>query len=134
MDRATLLLRTDLWDGVTCDEFLIESPTEAEVRQAIDALDAQTRTALTLDREEASLTVGGGHGHYVVFVTVGDDQEFWNLISEPAESDVIMINIGGQEGDYPARHVVDKEHATCAAICFLKSGRRDATQTWELQA
>jgi hypothetical protein len=44
-----------------------------------------------------------------------------------------MINIGGQEGDYPSRHVVDREKAVRAALCFLESSRRDPTLAWELQ-
>ena len=133
MDRAELLLRTDLWHDITCDEFCVESPTEADVMQSIDALDAETKTALTLEREGASISVGGGRGRYVVFVTVGDDQKFWNLLSDYADTGAVMINIGGQEGDYPARHVVDKEQAMRAALCFLESGRRDPALTWELQ-
>ena len=133
MDQAELLLRTDLWHGIACDEVCVGSPTQADVIQSIEALDAETKTALTLDREETSISVGGGRGRYVVFMTVGDDEQFWNLLSESAETGVIMINIGGQEGDYPVRQVVDKEQATRAAICFLESGRRDPALTWELQ-
>jgi hypothetical protein len=133
VDQAELLLRIDHWHGVTCDEICIESPQDADVTRSIEALDAASRTALTLDRAEASISVGGGQGRYVVFVTVGDDEEFWNLLSEADATGVVMINIGGQEGDFPARQVVDQEKATRAALCFLESGRRDPTLTWELQ-
>lgn len=133
MDQAELLLRTDHWHGVTCDEICIESPQEPDVTRSIEALDAASRTTLTLDRAEASITVGGGRGRYVVFVTVGDDEEFWNLLSEVDATGIVVINIGGQEGDFPARQVVDHEKATRAALCFLESGRRDPTLTWELQ-
>jgi hypothetical protein len=131
--QAELLLRTDHWHGVTCDEICIESPQDADVTRSIEALNATSRTTLTLDRAEASISVGGGQGRYVVFVTVGDDEEFWNLLSEADATGVIMINIGGQEGDFPARQVVDHEKATRAALCFLESGRRDPTLPWELQ-
>ena len=132
-DQALLLLRTDHWHGVTCDEICIESPQDADVTRSIEALDAASRTTLTLERAEASMTVGGGQGQYVVFVTVGDDQEFWNLLSKADETGVVMINIGGQEGEFPARHVVDHEMAARAAVCFLESSLRDPTLTWELQ-
>jgi hypothetical protein len=133
VDQSELLLLTDQWHGVTCDEICIESPQDADVTRSIEALDAASRTTLTLERAEASMTVGGGQGRYVVFVRVGDDEEFWNLLSEADATGVVMINIGGQEGDFPARQVVDHEKATRAALCFLESGRRDATLTWELQ-
>lgn len=133
MDQAELLLRTDLWHGVMCDEFCIESPTETDVMQSIEALDAETKTMLTLVRKDASISVGGGRGRYVVFVAVGDDEQFWNLLADSAKTGAVLINIGGQEGDYPARQVVDEEQATRAALCFLESGRRDPALTWELQ-
>ena len=67
----------------------------------------------------------------------GDDAQFWNVRYESAETDVIMIDIGGQEGGYRARQVVDEEQASCRrgtsrARCFLESGRWDAALTWEL--
>ena len=127
------MLRTDHWRGVSCDEICIESPQDADVTRAIEALDAISRTTLTLERAEASMTVGGGQGRYVVFVTVGDDEEFWNLLSDADAAGVVMINIGGQEGDFPASHVVNREKAVRAALCFLESSRRDPTLAWELQ-
>ena len=133
VDQADLLLRTDHWHGVSCDEICIESPQDADVTRSIEALDATSRTTLTLERAEASMTVGGGQGRYVVFVTVGGNEEFWNLLSEADATGAVMINIGGQEGDFPARHVVDHEKAARAALFFLESGRRDPTLTWELQ-
>ena len=116
-----------------CDELRIESPTGADVERAIEALDAETRTGLTLDGHESSISVGGGRGSYVVFVTLGDEEEFWNLLSDPGKTGVTLINIGGQEGDYPNRRVVGKEQATLAALFFLANGRRDPALTWECQ-
>lgn len=133
LDQVEVRLMTDSWHGVMCDEICVESPTAAAVTQAIEALDAVTRTALTLHRGSASISVGGGRGLYVIFVALGDEEQFWNLLSESAETGVIMINIGGQEGDHPARQVVDREKAVRAALCFLESGRRDPALTWELQ-
>jgi hypothetical protein len=133
MDQAELLLRTDHWHGSTCDEICIESPQDADVTRAIDALDSTSRTTVTLERANASMTVGGGQGQYVVFVAVGEDEEFWNLLSEADATGIVMINIGGQDGDFPARHVVDHKKAARAALCFLESGRRDPTLTWALQ-
>jgi hypothetical protein len=41
--------------------------------------------------------------------------------------------VGGQDGDYPARQVVDKNVTVKAAESFFFKGERDPSLHWELQ-
>ena len=120
----------DHWEGIEATEWEIEAPDAADVERAVGRLDAVVYTLVILVAgAEHHLTVGGGAGTYVVAVTF-DNQVFFTLLrSEPAEG-IVMVNAGGQEGDYPAEQVVGATQALQAARYFLLTGGRDDTQQW----
>lgn len=125
----------DRWRGVHCDEHETRSPSIADVYLAIEALDAQTRTIVSLRGQKGSyLSIGGGRGSYVVYVSTSEGQ-FWNLLSTRIDDkELIRLNAGGQEGDFSARQVVDKDRALKAAGTFFRSGGLDADLLWEQQS
>jgi hypothetical protein len=121
----------DRWHGVRCEEDVVEHPNEDDFVRALLALDARSRTILHLSaRNKLELTIGGGAGKYVIYASLPDN-EFWNLLSDPAAVGTIVLNAGGQEGDFPARRVVDQTRALQAGKVFLKEGRLDLSLPWE---
>ena len=127
-------ITADKWIGVKTDDEVIATPTVDDLHRVIEALDADVKTSVFLKGENgAYMAIGGGLGKYVVFVSPSD-QKFWNLIArEGATNETVSIVIGGQEGDYPARQVVDKNAAMKAAESFFSQGERDPSLHWELQ-
>lgn len=123
----------DRWNGVMNVEWHIDAPSFDDVNRALDRLDAKTYTMLTLQGVgEQHMTIGGGAGRYVVYAT-SDNEEFWNLLSPGAGDDIVLLNVGGQQGDYPARQVVDLVQARAAARKFFEQQQRDPDQKWERQ-
>ncbi len=123
----------DKWEGVFTENEIIAAPTENDAKRVIEALDANIHTLVCFGDEGAlHMVVGGGNGNYVVYAAFSG-QEFWNLISDTSESRKILINAGGQEGDYPVRQVVKKPQVLQAAMTFFRSGKLDETLRWEKQ-
>lgn len=123
----------DRWDGVLCFEWYIEAPSSHDLNHALERLDAKTYTMVTLQGAgEGHMTIGGGAGKYVVYTT-SDNREFWNLLSPHGEDSIELLNIGGQEGEYPARHVVDLVQARAAAQKYFERQQRNSEQKWEMQ-
>jgi len=123
----------DKWSGVLTDDEVILSPTINDLRRVIEAMDAIVRTSVFLEGENSHMAVGGGDGQYVVYVSPADNQ-FWNVIASETDSeDKVSLVVGGQDGDYPARQVVDKSAAIKAAERFFLDGERDPSLHWELQ-
>jgi len=129
-------MTADSWNGVLCDEVETSTPTVSEMESAVDALDAKVRTIVCLHSPSgAQLTIGGGAGQYVVYGSTPDEQ-LWNLIADSGgeRSGVVILNAGGQEGDFPARQVVARPAALRAVRTFGETGKLDPTLHWEEQA
>jgi hypothetical protein len=123
----------DRWRGTRCEQDVTQNPSLDDFMRAFDALDANERTMLCLySSKSRHLTIGGGDGKYVVYASLPKD-EFWNLLSDIAENRTIMVNAGGQEGDFPARKVVDEMRARRAGTAFMRDGELDQSLRWERQ-
>jgi hypothetical protein len=124
----------DKWSGALTEDEVIVSPTFDDLRRVIESLDANVKTSVFLEGENgAYLAVGGGSGQYIVYVSPSD-QQFWNLIANRTErNEKISLVVGGQDGDYAARQVVDKNSAIKAAKRFFLKGELDRSLHWELQ-
>ena len=127
-------LVVDRWDGIYCENSTTPNPGLEDVVAAVRALDAWTATMVALHgAEEAHLAIGGGGGRYVVYVT-DDNEVFLNLINEASEDEgVVLLVVGGQEGEYPSRMVVGLEAAVNAATDYVGTGRPAAGLRWEEQ-
>lgn len=124
----------DNWKGIYCSEDEIKHPSLADIDQIVDALDAKVRTLVTIcGQDGCDLTIGGGLGQYVVYASIGDEQ-LWNLLSGDDKDKVtVLLNAGGQEGDFPLRQVVSKSQMLQAAHTFFLTGQLDSTLLWEKQ-
>jgi len=135
MDTFVDSIVADDWTGVLCSEEEIAAPSVVDLDRVIDALDAKTRTLVSLYAQDgANLTIGGGAGQYVVYLST-PDEELWNLLADdPDRKSTVILTAGGQEGDYPARQVVNKQRARQAGYAFLLTGQMDTSLPWEKQA
>lgn len=130
---SALAIHGDRWRGVLNDEWHIDNPTWDEVSRAIQRLDAKTFTMVTIQGPDGQhLAVGGGAGQYVVYATF-DNCDFWNLLAERIQEGMVVLNAGGQEGEYPACQIVDLGQAQAAAHAFLGQLQLAPTLRWEKQ-
>jgi Immunity protein Imm1 len=128
-----ITLSGDQWSGIYNQEWQHESPSSDDFSNALRNLDALKHTMLTIHADdEAHLTIAGGNSRYVVYATF-DNEEFWNLLGSGKSTEIVMLNAGGQEGDFPARQVVDLNQAMSAGLAFLGSQQLDSFQKWERQ-
>ena len=127
----------DDWSGVRSGEVEYECSNIEQVAAAIKKLNGRNKTSVYLQADgEKSLAVSGGNdGRYVAFVTIGVDDEFYNLVDlrqpEGQELDVVT---GGQRGTFPTKQVVGLSTALEAARQFALDGSMSPSLTWEKQA
>ena len=130
---SVLKILSDRWDGVFNHEEIVETPTTGDFDRLLDRMDSKVHTMIMLQRErDAHMGIGGGSGKYVVYVTY-DNETFWNLIAAERAPGAVMLNVGGQEGEYPARQVVAQDRARQAGRTFLATGELDRSLRWEMQ-
>ncbi|EGX6618226.1 hypothetical protein JE592_004431 [Salmonella enterica] len=124
----------DKWDGVYCVEDEIISPSMLDINDAINTLDSKTHTIVSLyGKNNMCFSIGGGNGCYVVYISKNDEQ-FFNLINKNInDSKIMMLNVGGQEGDFSSRQVIDKSTALQAASYFFNNNDIDESLCWEEQ-
>jgi hypothetical protein len=127
----------DHWSGACSDDVEYECDNVRQVVAAIKKLNGHNKTSVYLQADgEKSLTVSGGNdGHYVAFVTVGVDDEFYNLVDlgQP-EGQMLEVVTGGQRGTFSAKQCVGLETALEAARQFALDGSMAPSLAWEKQA
>jgi len=132
---SALAIHGDKWRGVLSDDWRVEHPSWDQLNEAIQRMDAKVYTLVTIQGPgEQHLAIGGGAGRYVVYATF-DNYEFWKLLDATAvrTDSPVILNAGGQEGDYPAREIVDLIQAQTAARSFFARRELDPTLSWEKQ-
>lgn len=126
-------VRFDEWNDLSLSESTIRDPKYEDVSAALHRLDAKKYTMLTcVACDNSTLVVGGGSGAYIVYYSP-DDLVFYILLGNESASGSIVINIGGQEGDYSQRHVIDIDCALKALKFFYTTAQMDEEQKWERQ-
>lgn len=121
----------DEWSGVNSRESTFKDATWADVARLIKRLDACKYSIVNLKIDDDNhLTVGGGNGRFIVTVTL-DGNRFFDLVrAAPTDTSIIRLNVGGQEGEYPADQIVDEDTAVACAMTYLKSSTMDERFTW----
>jgi hypothetical protein len=126
----------DDWSGVRSGETECECNSIEQVIAAIKRLNGRNKTSVYLHGDgQRSLTVSGGNdGRYVAFVTIGVDDEFYNLI-DPTRPDSEMLDVvtGGERGKYPASQCVALDAAVNAVRQFALDGSMSRSLTWQKQ-
>lgn len=126
-----MVVITDEWSDVNSRETTLKDATWADVARLIKRLDARKHTIVSLKIDDDNhLTVGGGNGRFIVTVTAGGDRFFDLVPAEPDDTSSVRLNVGGQEGEYPADQVVDEETAVACAMTYLKSSKMDERFAW----
>jgi hypothetical protein len=103
----------------------------SEIELAIRGLDGHNKTLVTLETDsETHMSIGGGQGKYVVYVTF--DNEMFYSLTDPSkpETDEFMV-VGGQESLYSAKSCVDLIGALQAAEIFAETGKMLESVVWE---
>lgn len=126
-------LSVDDWDGPHNSEREVSTPTTEEIREAIEQLDAERHSLVTLHANgDVTIAVGGGDGRFVVFATF-DNQLFYNLLGPGDPAKLVEVFVGGQIGEYPENTVVDRSSALSAAMTFAQTGELDSRFSWAEQ-
>lgn len=130
---SAVTIRGDIWRGLLKDEWHVDSPSCEELFSAIRRLDGKAHTMVVIEGQGAQhLAIGGGAGRYVVYATF-DNWDYWNLLNATARDGSACVNIGGQEGEYPARQIVDLQQAETAARWFWERVELEPNLQWEKQ-
>ena len=113
----------------------IDFPTWKEVEKAIDMLDGESVTQITMDNgnEDDYLCIGGGnHGLCNVYISKNDNDIIYTLIKPNSISSLVhKLVTGGQEGDFEDKLCVSIEMAKCAAKIYYELGQMDDSLIWE---
>jgi hypothetical protein len=125
-------LVTDTWNGRSVEETAKESPSWDDVVAAIKCLDADKRTLVAADGwGETQMLIGGGAGKYVVSVSTSDEELFTLINSDAKASDRVLVNAGGQTGNFPSQEIVDYETAIQAANWFYEHNEPAPQLVWK---
>jgi hypothetical protein len=128
---AVELMITDEWQGVRNHEQEVANPPMEAIEQAVLALDASVRTLVVLEVGEGAshMAVGGGSGHYVVYMT-DDNVQFEQLTNDSGDNARVLLCAGGQEGEYAKCFVVDLDAALMAVRHYVREGEADRSLRW----
>ena len=125
-------LVTDTWNGRSVEETGKESPSWDDVVAAIKGLDADKRTLVAADGwGETQMLIGGGAGKYVVSVSTSDEEQFTLINCNVKGSDRVLLNAGGQTGNFPSQEIVDYETAIQAANWFYEHNEPAPQLVWK---
>ena len=108
------------------------APSLDDVAEALASLDQSRHTELTvIDSSGSYIAVGGGRGHYHVYLGAYDHDDRIILQNpDAADGDEIDLVVYGRSARYAARDVVDLDAAADAVREFLRSGRPHPDLTW----
>ena len=129
---GTLRLEIDVRDGDRAEVSIVAAPSLDDVAEALASLDQSRHTELTvIDSSGSYIAVGGGRGHYLVYMGAYDHDDRI-VLQNPgaADDDEIDLVVYGRPGRYAARDVVDLDAAADAVREFLRSGRPHPDLTW----
>lgn len=103
-----------------------------QVKNAVDKLDGQTKTAVVLKRDEENfMVIGGGENNkYVCYAFLKGKR--WNMANKfaiPREASEIIV--GGKKGNYPSKKCLGLQMVLEAAKHFADRGALAQTFNWE---
>jgi hypothetical protein len=103
----------------------------------LSLLDGKIHTQILVvpDDKRSSLLIGGGNGGtYVVTYTLGNDEDFYNLLNlNVTENQEVELVTGGQAGLFLNKYCVDFNTALEALSFYIDTGERTSRLDWEKQ-
>ena len=129
---GTLRLEIDIRDGDRAEVSIVATPSLDDIAEALASLDQSRHTELTvIDSSGSYIAVGGGRGHYLVYMGAHDHDDRI-VLQNPgaADADEIELVVYGRPGRYAAHDVVDLDAAADAVHEFVRSGRPHPDRTW----
>jgi Immunity protein Imm1 len=119
------------WQGTQNHSSLQPVECWPDIEAAIQELDGQRKTLVTLEAEgEIHMAIGGGPHEYIVYLTL--DNDIFHYLVDPAKSDAERkLVVGGQEGTYSAKLCVGVAAVMQAAKTFAELGTMDRSVDWE---
>ena len=128
------LLTAVEWSGTECAEESTLTPDWTKVETAIRALDATVRDQLILQPDEDDfdtwLAVGGGSGQLVVTGSkAGQSFPSFCMPGVP-RTPRVLLQVGGQEGEYDNDMIVSLETALVVAHAFFDAGGFECGIAW----
>jgi hypothetical protein len=125
------------WDdwGESADQWSMErQPYWERVEWAILSLDGKAHTIVKLSANDHTYMVvaGGSSGEYMVHATK-DNALFSHLIDDSQSDGSVILDIGGQPGEYPRKRCTSLTVACQAAREYFDTGQLDSHFTWETE-
>lgn len=127
-------LSLDAWDGPRVSFRRTDNPTVQQVLDAVDQLDGEIHTEVSLTRDEPweQLTIGGGPEYFLVSGE-GRDESFPHLTNPDAPEGKIELVCGGQSAEFELHEVVSREMVTGAVEQFFAGLSADLPAPWVIQ-
>ena len=105
-----------------------------EVEKLIYSLDGlkHTQVIFTDEEEDSLICIGGGNeGCYNVYITLDDNESFYDLVNPYGRNDkVLHLVTGGQLGDFEEEICVTIDMVLLAAKTFCMEGVVEEDLTW----
>ena len=105
-----------------------------EVEKLIYSLDGlkHTQVIFTDEEEDSLICIGGGNeGFYNVYITLDDNESFYDLVNPYGRNDkVLHLVTGGRLGDFEEEICVTIDMVLLAAKTFCMEGVVEEDLTW----
>ena len=105
-----------------------------EVEKLIYSLDGlkHTQVIFTDEEEDSLICIGGGNeGFYNVYITLDDNESFYDLVNPYGRNDIVLhLVTGGQLGDFEEEICVTIDMVLLAAKTFCMEGVVEEDLTW----
>jgi hypothetical protein len=128
----------DEWDHNTDIGGMIEITSWEIAENLIKSLDGSKYTQVILSNEldDSFICIGGGNnGFYNVFISLDDNESFYDLLNPSGKHDnIIQLVTGGQSGDFEEDICVTIDKALLASQKFYVSGKVEETLKWRYRS
>jgi hypothetical protein len=130
-----MFIKTIVEEGISArekDDIVTNCAELIQVKQAIDRLDGETKTAVVLKLDDDNLMIvgGGANKKYIVFAKLAQ-KSYYMANKFPINSEPMMITVAKQKGKYPARRCLGLDMVLESAKHFAHRGALAQTFNWE---
>lgn len=129
------LFYDELSDGKYFPSHEIINPDWKDVKNILLKLDGQNTSEITIDNgdEDNYLCIAGGNnGLFVLYVSLDDNEKFYNLLKPFSENKTNRLITGGQWGDFEDRLCNNFESILEVAENYFRTGEISNKYEWEI--